>query len=109
MINIETGEPWNELRGMGAGSDSYYEYLLKLWLLGVRMRLRQYSLLVHTRLVIPKCTLSVSYHLLQCQGCAQCSITGVWACSSACSAWDVHGGRDARLGQGTNPYYPGLA
>lgn len=37
MLNIETGEPWNELRGMGAGSDSYYEYLLKLWLLGVRM------------------------------------------------------------------------
>ena len=36
VINIETGEPWNELRGMGAGSDSYYEYLLKLWLLGVR-------------------------------------------------------------------------
>lgn len=36
MINIDTGEPWNELRGMGAGSDSYYEYLLKLWLLGVR-------------------------------------------------------------------------
>ena len=91
MINIETGEPWNELRGMGAGSDSYYEYLLKLWLLGVRMRLRQYYFVVHTHFVVLKCTLIVSYHLLQCQRCVRCSITGVWACSSACSAWDVHG------------------
>ncbi|KAK9845755.1 hypothetical protein WJX81_001541 [Elliptochloris bilobata] len=34
VIRIETGEAWNEVKSMGAGSDSYYEYLLKLWLLG---------------------------------------------------------------------------